>query len=454
MLIQYIDGKHLKLGDIDKEKLNIPDEQTFYLAFKNEKPETVGKVKIKRDVIGALRARFVFCDSDGGQDIGIWAGQFSIPTKPLEEEIELPGIPFSSIKVTKIDEDTKEKLANVEFIVHCKDKGYLKDDDSSNTPVTYVSERSQATRYKTGSDGVATINNLDYLGKYTVYEVHNPNPGYIPSSLEEPYKESTLTVTEMGQVATTTITNRKMIIINAIKKDADTQKPLPNIGLVAYCEGKGYVKDGEVATYVSDINQATTYTTKRDGSISIKNLPEAGTYTIYEVANPYFGYLEVSYDSPQSVKVIQAESLGMVIDTEILNKKLYVKISGYAWEDRPAGDKEAKLDDVYKENDRRLKKVTVNLVDATTKTVIDTRTTNTIINTKNQEEQGAYLFGDYKRNPSVKRIKIEDIRNAYIEFIYNGMCYQTVKIDATVANANKVSENTRKSRQHFKGQLQ
>ena len=94
------------------------------------------------------------------------------------------------------------------------------------------------------------------------------------------------------------------------------------------------------------------------------------------------------------------------------------------------------------------------MVDATTKTVIDTRTTNTIINTKNQEEQGAYLFGDYKRNPSVKRIKIEDIRNAYIEFEYNGMCYQTVGIDATTANANKVSENTRKSRQHFKGQLQ
>ncbi len=453
MLIQYMDGKHLKLGDIDKEKLNIPDEQDFYLVFKNEKPETVGKVKLKREVVGALRARFVFCDSGNGQDVGVWAGQFSIPAKPLEEEIELPGIPFSSIKVTKIDEDTKEKLANVEFIVHCKDKGYLKDDDSSNTPVTYVSERSQATRYKTGSDGVATINNLDYLGEYTVYEVYNPNPGYIPSSLEEPYKESTLTVTEMGQVATTTITNRKMISINAIKKDADTQKPLPNIGLVAYCEGKGYVKRGEVSTYVSDINQATTYLTDKNGEISIDNLPEAGTYTIYEVQNPYFGYLEVSYDSPQAVKVVQADTLGMVIDTEILNKKLYVKLSGYAWEDRPAGDKEAKLDDVYKENDRRLRNIKVTLKNANGE-IIDTRTTNTITNTKNQEEQGAYLFGDYKRDPNVKRIKIEEIRNAYIEFEYNGMCYQTVGIDATTANANKVSENTRKSRQHFKGQLQ
>ena len=74
-------------------------------------------------------------------------------------------------------------------------------------------------------------------------------------------------------------------------------------------------------------------------------------------------------------------------------------------------------------------------------TVIDTRTTKEINNTSGQQELGAYLFGDYQRDSSAKKIQIEDLNGAYIEFEYNGMCYKSVPVKATVANGSKATDD-------------
>ena len=96
--------------DIMQNK-NLPNGTDFYIAFKNNKPDTIDKVIVKKQTTNAMRARMIFCESDGGQNIGIWGGTFD--SSSSLDEIELPGVPFSYIRIKKQDEDSQKLLQNV-----------------------------------------------------------------------------------------------------------------------------------------------------------------------------------------------------------------------------------------------------------------------------------------------------------------------------------------------------
>lgn len=147
---------------------NLPNGTEFYLVFSSQKPDSIKEIKVTKKISNVLRARMVFCQSDGGQNIAIYGGKFIED----EDEITLPGVPFSNINLTKVDTDSRTGLANVGFIVYDKtSEKWLKD----GTPAQYVDSRDDATVYITNAEGKVTIRNIKEKGEYVVYEIINPN---------------------------------------------------------------------------------------------------------------------------------------------------------------------------------------------------------------------------------------------------------------------------------------
>lgn len=228
--------------------------------------------------------------------------------------------------------------------------------------------------------------------------------------------------------------------ITVTKIDTDTRKAMSGIGFIVYCEGKGYVVEGTPAKYVADKTKATVYYTSANGKREIKNLSSKGKYTIYEVVNPYFGFKEVSLNEPLQVGEANITAIGQVISLEAKNKREYVRISGYVWEDIPV-NKNSMPNYLWNsaDKDERLRNVKVTLKKADG-TVIQEVMTKTIKNSKNEDEKGAYILGDYFRDKSAPKIRIEDLRDAYIEFEYNGMCYKSIEVKASAVNGNKATD--------------
>lgn len=186
---------------------NLPNGKTFYLAFKTHKPDSIDKVKVVKTSSGFMRARMIFCQSNGGQNIGIWGGTFDSSTS--EDELELPGVQFSNIKITKKDADSGKLLANVGFIVYNETTGkWVKD----GTPAQYVNNKKDATVYISNSKGVVNIRNLSRSGKYTIYEVKQPHFGYEETSKDNPTKEIAVNIQAVGQTLTINMGNKRKYI--------------------------------------------------------------------------------------------------------------------------------------------------------------------------------------------------------------------------------------------------
>ena len=403
---------------------------------------------------GGLRARFVFCNSDGGQDIGIYAG--AVSNESDGGTIILPGVPYSSIRINKKDELTGASLPNeVQFIAYLKGSGYVKGTKE------YTNDKKEAKVF-TGKNGVITINNLSKTGEYIIYEIGNKNAGYLEVTLDREKEVGTVTIERIGQAKSIEVKNTPVVNLRLSKIDIDSKKAMTNVGFVIRYDPTGeYVINGEygeVATFTKDIKSATTY---RAGDI-VNHISKLGKYSVLEVINTNFGYQEVSYDSPLKVGEYNVEKMGVALGTgevtvTATNKRIYIKLSGYAWEDTLQG-KQTLGDNQYngtgvndaskakKEQDKRIANVKVTLRKANGE-IIDTRTTKTITNTSGNKEDGAYLFGDYQRDKNAKKILIDDLNGAYIEFEYNGMCYKSIRVNASAANGNKSTDE--KSRNAF-----
>lgn len=236
--------------------------------------------------------------------------------------------------------------------------------------------------------------------------------------------------------------------IKVVKKDADSGWDIENVGFIVYYETEGkWVCDGTPAQYVDSKEEAIQhmYKTNKNGEVTIRNLNKKGTYKVYEVSNPNFGYIEATIEKPSEERTIEIESIGQSKVETITNKRRYVKLSGYVWEDFITSTKKTGANNLYADNelddnDKRVKNVTVTLKNAQGE-VIDTKVTNTITNTKGEQEEGAYLFGDYQRDPTARKIEIEELKGAYIEFEYNGMCYKSVPVNVGRDNGSKATDD-------------
>ena len=211
--------------------------------------------------------------------------------------------------------------------------------------------------------------------------------------------------------------------LNLRKTDETTGEMLANVGFTL--QAKSGVKEGKYVSVQNGnavyVDEPATIVTDANGILNIANL-YPGTYELIETVNPNFGY----EDLPKVINSNLEIQAGTTVTVEATNKKEYVRISGYVWEDIISG-KMIERNDLYQndendDSDKLVQGVTVELINSTTGEVVDTAVTNA---------DGQYQFN---------KVRIDDIPNLYVQFRYNGMTYTTVAVHTDVANGSKALE--------------
>lgn len=456
--------------------------------------------------------------------------QSDVENKVVSNEKSIKWMNFTgNLKIIKEDEETGERLKGVKFSVKGPDK---------------TLDRS----YTTDENGEINLENI-ITGEYKVKEVSNSNYGYTVMVEDSVKVKSTKTVVYEAK-------NKKQTgNLKIIKQDADSEKNLEGVSFrikskdenkyIQVKTGNEWKKDITGIVHVDDMqtvdteNEATIFTTNSDGIIEVRNILK-GTYYVEEVSvgDIYFGYevdddyITWSYtstankDNTGSGKGhIKGSGKGHIATVEVVaresyntkeppkeknknetivfkNKRKYIKLSGYAWEDKRVGGKDNKAGnekcdveentESNKEEDKRLANVLVKLYSWEGKLLGQTITDekgNYVFGTKSMAdingdgiisivdvteitrvissgETNKYTNGlmdinndgkidkaDIEKlqniislNEELIDVKIEDIYNSetkkagYIEFTYNGLNYETVSVNVKEENTNKVAE--------------
>ena len=335
---------------------------------------------------------------------------------------------LGALRIEKVDKDNNStKLANVEFTIRAltgEKQGqyvYLNDDGTagySNTQVTV----------KTDTNGRIEIDQV-WVGNYEITEVNNPNYGYVLDGTPQ-----TVTVSKRA-TATYTMDNEYMLGALRIEK-VDQDNPsikLPNVeftirAITGEMEGQYvYLNDDGTAGYS---NTRQTVVTDQNGIIEINEM-WVGDYEITEVSvsNTNYGY--IVDPTVRTITINKRETL----QYQITNRKEYIKLSGYVWQDIQA-EKQSIRNDLYQDdefdiNDTLVSGVSVRLKEG-----------NTVVKQTTTDENGAYLFTD---------VIIDKLQDYYIEFEYDGLRYQNVAVNLSKDNGSKASEGTR--RQQFNNEF-
>ena len=448
--------------------------------------------------------------------------QSDVENKVVSNEKSIKWMNFTgNLKIIKEDEETGERLKGVKFSVKGPDKTLDKS-------------------YTTDENGEINLENI-ITGEYKVKEVSNSNYGYTVMVEDSVKVKSTKTVVYEAK-------NKKQTgNLKIIKQDADSEKTLEGVSFkikrkdenkyIQVKTGDGWKKDITGIVHVDDMktvdteNEATIFTTNSDGIIEVRNILK-GTYYVEEVSvgDIYFGYevdddyITWSYTSTAN-KDNTGSGKGHIATVEVVarasyntkeppkeenrneivvfkNKRKYIKLSGYAWEDKRVGGKDNKAGnekcdveentESNKEEDKRLANVLVKLYSWEGKLLGQTITDekgNYVFGTKSMAdingdgiisivdvteitrvissgETNKYTNGlmdinndgkidkaDIEKlqniislNEELIDVKIEDIYNSktkkagYIEFTYNGLNYETVSVNVKEENTNKVAE--------------
>ena len=374
----------------------------------------------------------------------------------VDESQKVKWTKFDGImEIEKVDTDNANtKLANVEF------------------QVTGPNNYNQ--KVKTGTDGKIRIENLA-PGTYTVKETSMPHYGYNATA-------SANVAVKAGQLVTTTIKNTKQTgNLRIHKQNEDNGKALSGFSFkISNSKGKYIIavaKTGpkgeeeeqkEVKQKIlltdqrttTDPNKATTFTTDSNGNIDIYNMwidtykiteTSVGNNIYFEVDGNYISWssnrgsgkgntatVEVGRQTSTNTSNTSSGKLNVVT---IKNRQKYVDLSGLVWDDTPADDgKETGRNGIYRANDedadKLLKNVTVNLKEGNT--VI--KSMDTVV--------GKAVLGAGEHTYKFERVQIDKLNQYHIEFVYNGMAYESVDLKGlTQWNTSKAAEGN--ARQEF-----
>ena len=309
-----------------------------------------------------------------------------------------------SIKITKNDTDTNDSLNGAQFRI--------------------TGPNSYDNTVKIEKGGTITIKDL-LVGSYTVTETGAPTDYRL--NLQE-NKSTTVNVTS-GGTATAAFKNKQYGDLTVIKKDQDTGstslggEPLNDIGFKIYIQKNGkkyYLRNAEISKYsYNDFNveewnkgSAKEFKTSGNAQFKINNFPvwngsEQLTYYVEESSLPekWQEYYKLKA-TPDSTQITNGKNT----DLSVLNKQIYIQVSGYVWEDMLATEgKEDSRNDLY-DADRKeplIEGITVRLNSTKDGTIQTTKT----------DKNGNYKF---------KKVEIDKLPNTYIEFEYNGLKYQSV----------------------------
>ena len=286
------------LNDKENKELANYNGSNFYIVVEGVEVESVESITLNKTYGEIAYARLVIFQGHetGAQLLGLYYGYM----KELDVTLKLPGIPYSTIKLAKIDADSNQKIAGMGLVLYSEEaKGYL----VKGTPCSYTTDINKATEFMT-TTGTIEIKNVPKAGKYIVYETTSlPELGYEFVSKENPLKVKEFTISGIGQPANVVVENKKQYMhLHIVKLDVDSKQPLSNIGIALYdaTEGK-YILQGNQGVppaYAPNIHGATAYQTDKNGNIEVQYLRRGHQYIIYEIINPYYGYEEVSRANP------------------------------------------------------------------------------------------------------------------------------------------------------------
>ena len=134
----------------------------FYIVVEGVEVESVESITLNKTYGEIAYARLVIFQGHetGAQLLGLYYGYM----KELDVPLKLPGIPYSTIKLAKIDADSNQKIAGMGLVLYSEEaKGYL----VKGTPCSYTTDINKATEFMT-TTGTIEIKNVPKAGKYIV----------------------------------------------------------------------------------------------------------------------------------------------------------------------------------------------------------------------------------------------------------------------------------------------
>lgn len=439
--IGYITSETGNINTFTEKTVISSSYNQCYLVFDGHRDiKKIQSIKISQEVV-TIRARMVFAEviERGGQHQNICYGK---EEKTLLER-DLPVPAGTVIKVIKRDSDNGVELKNAQFVLKNLTTGQYAVGGKNTIPYnTWTSNIASATTYQSG-DRIS----LEKSGVYQFYEIQAQNEFYKSCSKTEAGKLAVgnQIVVNIGNYSEVTLKNQPLGYIILSKLDETRRNELNNTRFVIKRIDTGqYARGGtgknEIATWVNNIKEASIYSPKQKICFQ-----EKVRYQVYEVQRQSESYEYCSIDLPLAVGNIQTVIYRANTTVTLTNKRKYIKISGYVWEDMPYSiDKDTKYDHIYDTNiapDKRVANIKVVLKDKAGN-VINTRTKGAAVTTT-KDVTGAYSF---------EEVEIERLRGGgYLEFTYNGMAYRSVELKPNLTNGSKVSDEGQ--REEFNGRF-
>ena len=216
------------------------------------------------------------------------------------------------LEITKIDEETKEKIEGVTFEI-------------------YNSKKESIGKITTGKNGKAVLKKDDIAnGTYYYKEISTPD-GYIVDSTMKEFK-----ITEENKIAKVTVTNKKIRGTLEITKLDDSRVAIEGVKFNILASDKKTVIE--------------TLTTDKSGYATTKKL-DKGTYYYQEVEVPD-GYVK-----DDEIFEFQINELNQVVKREVINKRITGNINVIKVDDNNTPIKGVKFE-IYDANKNKVDTIT------------------------------------------------------------------------------------------------
>ena len=341
-----------------------------------------------------------------------------------------------NLQIVKRDTDSNKTLGGISFKIKISadinQDGIINVDDATQLK-KYIENKSEKLKpYGFGDlnkDGVINDDDVrviqeDLSGTGSYIVVSDSNDEYKGKEVTGTISLTNMKITKNADEATTFITNN------------DGEINILNMLTGYYCleetsvgNNFGYADPSDTQDCLDGFEKYINYEyTVIDENGNEKKITESGNNIPFNITKQ--SSIDTGVDSNFS-NIKYSNKLN------VYNKKKYIKLSGYVWEDIRDPSKSDERDNIWDTSeglDQRVNNVLVTLYNKEG-TEIDYRTTGG----GDLNSDGSYIFGDYINDNNVKKIKIEELDGVYIEFKYNGMSYESVAT-SLVSNGSKATD--------------